>query len=507
MKKLLLALALMSLLALAGCGGASATQPPSGDSGTPAAAAPGDITVVVREVGNNMDTLVANYTDTSIIMYHVYDQLVTIDDNLAIQEGVASSWNQPDNTTIEFVIKDGYKFHNGDPMTIDDVVFSIERTRDIARMASFVENLKEVSASGNTVTVKMNEPDSGYIRTFSSIVILSKKYCEEVGDAYANAPIGTGPFKVKEYIPGSRMVLEAWADYPFEKAKLNTITFKGISEQAAKYIAIESGDAHFALIDAKDKSRAESNDKVNLFEKTTTYTGFVAMNSTLAPFDNVNVRRAIASAYNKEGIAGISPGQKTIDSMFPTMFETYSSSEFTPTYDLAKAKELLEAEGYNAGNPLKFEAWIYSDSGLPPMEAFQAELRSIGVEMTIVNLEFGVFLEKMANGEYQLLSGGWNNVEGNPLSSFECYYSGSFGNMNIGFYSNPRADELYALAKATTSREDLLAYAKEIQDIAAKDVPILPSSTQLFYYAAVKGLQGVDMLTNAYVSFRGASFS
>jgi len=495
---LLLALLLVVTAATA-CGKETdpGTEGSTGTSGTVSS----DIRVVMREIGNTMDPIIANYTDTSIIMYHVYDRLVSIDDNLDVIPAMAD-YEFPDNLTIVFTVKDGYVFQNGEALTTDDILYSVERLKELSQMSTFTENLASITADGNVITVKMNEPDSGYIRSFAGIIIVNKKYCEEKGEAYANEPMGTGPFKVKEYIPGDRVVLEAWADYPFEKAKLNTITFVGIPETSAKYIALESGDAQFAAIDSTDRDRADSNSALNLTEKATTNTAFVAMNSQLYPFDNVNVRRAIAYAYDKEAIAGLKPGQTTIDSMFPKMFDTYYSSPNLPAYDLEKAKELLAAEGYDESNPLTFDCWVYSQS--PAMEAFQAVLLSIGVTMKIEMLEFGVFLEGMAKGECQLLAGSWNNVDGNPLSAFACYYSKDFGNQNIGFYSNPRCDELYNLAKAATDPDEIKAYAKELQDIAAQDVPIIPSHSTLAYYAYVKELKGVEMLTSALVSFRSA---
>lgn len=502
MKKLsaLILFLVLSSMIVTSCGGGGST-----DGGNPKESpANKDITVIVSSIGNNMDPIEANYTDTSSMMYHVYDRIIKADDNFNIIPDVASEWSQPDNMTIEFTINTGYKFHNGEDMTMDDVVYSIERLRNIAKKASFMAGIEGVASEGNKLIVKLTEPNSGILRDFAEVIIVNKKYCEEAGDAYANAPIGTGPYKVKEFVPGDKLILEAWTEYPFEKAQLSTITFKGISEAAAKYIAVESGDAQFAAIDAKDKDRATENNKLTLEEKATAYTGFIAMNTTKEPFDNVNVRRAIAHAYDKEGIAALSPGRKAIDSMFPETLSTYYSSPHTLEYNLDKAKALLEAEGYNASNPLKFEAVIYSGSD-PAMEAFQAQLRSINVEMTITNLEFGVFLEKMAGADYQLLSGGWGNTTGNPLSAFECYYTGSFGMNNIGFYSNERTDELYNIAKATTSEEEMIAAAKEVQDIAAQEVPIVPSISRLSYFAHVKELKDVEILTSGLISFRNAS--
>jgi len=497
---LVLSVAISIILLISGCSQSTTSQ---GSTSNGNSAPKSDISVVLTKIGNNLDPAEANSLDTSTIMFHVYDTFIKFDNDFNILPGVATEWSQPDNTTIEFTIGEGYKFHNGDSMTIDDVVFSVERLANVPKKAAFMSMIKSVEGSGNKVTVKLTEPNSGAIRNFGDVVIVSKKYLQEAGEKYANAPIGTGPYTVAEYVPGSKVVLKAWADYPFEKGKLETITFKAIEEASAKYIAVETGDSDFASISARDKSRAKNNDKLAFFEEPSTFTGFVAMNTTKEPFDNVNIRRAMAYAYNNEGISAITPGKTIIDSMVPKMFATYHSSPNLPKYDLQKAKELLEKEGYNAGNPLKFTAWTYQGND-PELEAFQAELKTIAVEMDIQNLEFGVFLEKMANKEYQLLVGGWSDTTGNTLSSLESYWSGSFGQMNITFYTNPKVEELYAKVKAATSEAELKEAAKEIQDIAAQDVPMIPTATRMSYYSMNKNLENVQILTSGLISFRNA---
>ena len=507
----LAALILVFSMVLAACGqgNGSGEAVANGDANaavtaSDTAGSAGDITVVMANIGNILDPIVANSTAVNIMMYHVYDRLIQINDDLDVVGHVASSWSQPDNTTLEFIVQDGFTFHNGDPLTMDDIVFSIERTRELAHMATFSANLGPIEIDGNRLIVNMLEPNSSYIRDFASIVLVNQSQVEALGDDYANNPIGTGPFRVREFIPGTRLVIEAWPDHPFSVPALDSITFISIPEPVARYIALESGDVHFASIDSRDRDRATENPDVQLVEVATTFTAFVAMNSSVPPFDNVNIRRAMAHAFNREGIAALSPGQMPIDSMFPRMFSTYYSSAYTPEYSLELARELLEAEGYGPGNPLQFEGWVFSPDYQMPMEAFQAELRTIGVEMEIISLEFGVFLERLAAGESRLLMGGWNNTSGDPLSAFEVYYSGTMGTMNIGFYENPRTDELFYIARATTSQEELMEAAREVQNIAAQNVPILPIYSHFVYYSFANELRGVEMLTNAMICFRNA---
>lgn len=308
-----------------------------------------------------------------------------------------------------------------------------------------------------------------------------------------------------EFVPGEKAVLTAWADYPGQKASIETITFKAIAEPSAAYIAVEAGDADFTEIDATDYARAEANDNLVFYTGDTTYTAFVAMNTQEPPFDNVNVRKAMAYAYNKEGYLNVKgENYHTIDSMFPMMSEYYYASDDAITYDLEKAKELLAAEGYDESNPLTFEIIGYSNNDVV-MQAYQADLKSIGVNVELVTQEFGVFLENMVGMNFQMLTGGWGDTTGNPLTSAECYYSGSFGSQNISFYDNPVCDELYITAKTSNDTAEIKDACQQIQQIAWEDVPMFPTFGRNEGYVYNKNLNGVVISPSGTLSFRTAT--
>ena len=465
----------------------------------------GAITVILSTVGNNLDPSFANAVNINTIMGHIYDTILTCDPSFALKPGVASSWEQTDELTYVLTIGEGYVFHNGDALTPDDVVYSLTRLEHIAQAADLFAEMASVTAEGDKVTIVLKEVNSSFIRELSTVPVLNRSYCEEVGDAYANAPVGTGPYTLKSFIPGEEAVLTAWADYPFDpKPTIETITFRGIDVAATAYMAVEAGDADFTSVDATDYKRAQENENLVFYESESTYTGFVAMNTQLAPFDNVNVRRAMAYAYNKEAYLNAKGVNfTTIDSMFPAMTDYYNHSDETISYDLDKARELLEGEGYNASNPLVFQISGYTED--PVMQAYQADLMTIGVQVDLQTLEFGVFLDNMANQNYQMLSGGWSDVTGNPLLSAECYYSGSFGSQNISFYVNPLCDELYATAKSSADPAEVVDACRQLQDIAWQDVPMFPTFTRTQAFAYNKNLSNIVINPSGVLSFRNAT--
>jgi peptide/nickel transport system substrate-binding protein len=465
------------------------------------------LVVAVSAIGNTLDAAVANFTNVTVAMDHVYDRIINFDENFEFIPGVAESWEFTDSTTFTLTVGEGFVFHNGAPLTPQDVVFSVERLRNVPRLASLMANIASTEVTGERqVTITLAEQNSSTIRTLMAEAhVFNEAYSTAADTDPANRPVGTGPYLVTNFVPGGALELEAWADYPPGPAALRNISFKGIEENTNRYIAVETGEAQFAVTSFQDLVRAESNSRLDVIQQKTTNTAFISMNTLKPPFDNTNVRRAMAYATDKEGLAIIQGGSAVIDSMTPDMFVTYYASPELPRFDLEKARQLLEAEGYGPANPLRFETWTYG-ANTSVAETYQALLSAIGVEMSIKNLEFGVFLEGMARGEYQMLSGSWNNTSGDPLSALENYWSGSYGSRNISFFANERADELYELAKATVDEEVLKAAAREVQDIAAAEMPIIPTFSSLAIYAFDSRLTGVVTYPSALYSFRNASF-
>lgn len=473
----------------------------------PPAPARDSIFAVLDQIGNTLDAAVANLTNITIVTGHIYDKIIGVDENFNYEAAVATSWKQVDPVTFTFTVGDKFKFQNGEPLEMADVIYSIERLRTVPKCAYFMSNIKSVTATGpKEVTIKLNEANSSTIRSLMGVAqVYNKSYCESAGADYANKPIGTGPYMVKSFTPGDKLELTRWEDYPFAKPAIKNITFKVIAEAANRYISLETGEAQFGLISYQDMDRASKNAKLTVAPMKTTNTAFISMNNKKAPFDNKNVRLAMACATDKQGLAAIQGGSTVIDSMSPTMFSTYYSAPNVPKFDQTKAKQLLEAEGYNASHPLKFETWVYGGN-TSIMEAFQGTLKTIGVEMTITNLEFGVFLEGLAKGEYQMLSGSWNNVTGDPLVAISNYWTGSFGSQNISFFDNKRTDELYNIAKAAPDEATLKAAAKEVQEIAASEMPIIPTYSSMANFVMDKQLQGVRIYPSSVYSFRTAHY-
>lgn len=512
MKKLLLWV-LILCLALVGCQGSNTSNESTNSvdsttseaSGSSAESVPQDATVTLNGITNTLDVNIANYTNTSSIMYHVLSNLFDFDDTFAMVPDAINEWEQVNPTTFKLIINTDYKFHNGDPMTVEDVQFSILRLRDIPQTASTVENIEDVKiVDDKTLELITIEPKNNTLRSIATTVVVSKKLLEEQGEKFWENPIGTGPFEFVSFTPGQEVVLKRWEDYPFEKTKLDTITFKNIEDPTSLYIALETGETDFInTIQYLDHDRANSNKDITTDQILTVRTAFVAMNASKAPFDNELVRRAVAHATDKESMALLAGDATVIDSMIPSFIDGYYSSDNTPEYNLDKAKALLAEAGYADGLTIVCSAYSSDTSRI---ELLQADLKKIGITMEIEILEFGVFLDKVLGADYDILFGSWGNLNGDVTSMLDCYTEASLAESNISFYIDPEIDRLIKIAEETVDPEEKLEMVKQIQDMAAKAMSMIPTTTGVTTYGMNKHLKGVYYHPSGIIDFSDAYF-
>ncbi|MCH4887053.1 hypothetical protein EZV73_05705 [Acidaminobacter sp. JC074] len=500
MKKILALMMIMSLI-LVSCGGGENTSTTSQNAEDKVEVAQ-DLRVTLNGITNTMDVNIANYTNTSTIMYQVLSNLIYFDETFSMKPEVLTSWDQLDENTYELVINPDYMFHNGEPVTVEDVQYSILRLADIPQTASSVENIKDITiVDDKTLKMVTINPENNTMRGMANIVVVPKKLVEEQGDKYWEHPVGSGPFEFVSFVPGQEVVIKKWDDYPFEKAKLDSITFKNIEDATSLYIALETGETDFInKVQYLDQPRAEEHEDIKIQKVETVNTGFIAMNASKAPFDNELIRRAVAFATDKESMALLSGDAVVIDSMVPHFVEGYHSADTVPVYDVEKAKALLKEAGYEN---LSITCSAYS-SDTARIELLQADLKKVGIEMNIEILEFGVFLDKVINQDYELLFGSWGNTNGDVASMLDCYTESSWGESNIAFYLDPEMDRLHKLAVETLDHDEKIEALKDIQELAGQACSMVPTTSGLTCYGMKKNLHGVGFIPSGILDFSKA---
>ena len=197
-----------------------------------------------------MDPQVGVDSPSATLNFHIYNGLIKIDDNREPVGDLAESFEIVDDTKYKFKLRKGVKFHNGDELKASDVKFSLERAKTMPKAMSNASAIDHVSVDGDyEVTIHLSNPCPAflYILNDTSMKILSEKAVTEAGDTYGEAPIGTGPFMFKEWVPNDHWTLVRFDDYFDGPATATSITTRIIPEGSARTIALETGEIDVIL--------------------------------------------------------------------------------------------------------------------------------------------------------------------------------------------------------------------------------------------------------------------
>lgn len=496
-KSISLILALVLAIGCAACAGNSeqgGTEQAAGESGS------GAIAVKEFKVCDSLDHTSASNMVAMRYARNIYDGLVFIDENLEWQPAIATSWEQVDATTWKFEISDQYIFQNGEPVEMEDVVYSVERLAETAMVSAAGKMVSEVTYEGRTLTIKLAEPDNSVMPTILSwIVILNKSYIDEKGeDGLHLEPCGTGPYKVVEFIPATKLVLETWEGYPFKQPEIQQITVTGETEKENAYIAVETGLADIAFnLEYKHGVKAREDPELEALDSFDVGCAAILFNVNKAPFDNPNVRKALAHAMDREAFCAIAEGSVPVYSMVASILDEYVASDSMPEYDLEKAKALLAAEGYDESNPLKFECITFMTE--TALEAYQATLSSIGVEMTINFTSVGVVTDALGSGSFDCQYSRFMNRTCQAMEDLGYYETGN--NKNPTGYSNAEVDALIQTIRTSTDDAEVKEAFTQVQMIAAEDLHMLPICMPCNAFVYSSKLDNVVLRPNAQLAY------
>jgi peptide/nickel transport system substrate-binding protein len=490
--KKVIALAAMAVALVSGVYAGGGSQPAAGR-------AKDEMTAGISALSTAIDPMLANFVSVSSIGKHIYNTLVAYDDTGRVIPEVAASWSRPDDLTYEFTINlDKYVFHNGDRLTMDDVVFSLQRCFDIPQAMDYVNGVTSVSASGNRLIIKTDAPNNGLLYDMTSLVITSKKAVQAAGNGWGQIAVGTGPYKLVSFIPSNEVVIERWDGHPSLKPAIRKLTFRAVNDATSRYIGIENGQFDFVdtVSGAGDIKRAQDNPRLNVEIVKTLGMRFMAVNASVAPFDNPKVREALQYLIDRNSIIQLLNG---IDTPANTMISgglPAHSDVVIGSFDPSKAKALLAEAGF--ANGFETTLWIYGDSWRSVAEMTQAFFAEAGITVKLEQYEIGAFFELLDAGKHMMLLGS-QTADPYAVSSLNMYYNSEyFGSSgNFGFYNNPQAMTLIRRALAATNPDEEIALSKQIQELVAKDNPYYPISYTSDCRVTVKNLKGYKFYQNS----------
>ncbi|MBM4761354.1 glutathione ABC transporter substrate-binding protein [Bacillus sp. B15-48] len=509
----LLMLSLGLILAACGGGNDSANDEEGTDTNeTPATQEGGELVFVTPSDAPTLDPHGMNDTATTNATTQLFDRLTEYAEDGSVVPALAEEFNAIDDTTWEFNLRQGVKFHDGSDFTAEAVKMSLERLIDpeFASPRAVVLNMitEVIVIDDHTVHIKTAEPFAplpAHLAHNAGSIIAPSAIEEENngGKSVDENPVGTGPFKFDAWNRGAEIKFVRFEDYWGDNANLDSIVFKVVPEQATRVAMLETGEANVMLIGSSDVSLVESIDGIQLDRVEGTRMDYVGFNTTKAPFDNVKVRQAIAMAINKEDIVnGILDGQglAAVGPLAPTVVG--NSQNVVPLeFDVDAAKALLEEAGYPDG----FETTIYINEGSKERadiaELVQSQLAAIGIKVSIETIEWGAFLEKTAVGEHEMFVLGWTTVTGDAdYGLYALFHSSMLGSPgNRSFYTNEKVDELIDTGRTSTDQEERNAAYAEVSQILIDEVPMV----YLQHPDFVHGMNGISGL---FVNFSGTPF-
>jgi peptide/nickel transport system substrate-binding protein len=474
------AFVLIMATVLAACAPATPTTPGASASASTGPKKGGTLILARAGEVTNLDPHKVPAFTSARVFELLYSYLMRLDENLAVQPDLAASMptTSADGKQVTVTLRTGVKFHNGDPLTSADVKYTFDRiidTKTAAVARSFFGDVSAVSAPNeSTVVFDLKTPNAALISYMAhpNTGIISKKIGEANTDlSKKETAIGSGPFKLAEWVPDNFMRLAANKDYYVTgQPLLDGIRINVVPDETSLTAALRTKAADMAIIfDAKVARTLRSEPGVTLSAKPSLSYNLLFVNTKRKPFDNLKVRQAIAYAIDRKAIIdAVAFGEGEITGpVAPALANFALPTSQYPLYtrDVAKAKALLQEA--NVG-PVSFTMLTQTTEPVYAKDIaqlVQAQLAEIGVTMKIETLEFTQWVERWLKADFDMAPG-LNG--GGPDPDFYVFrYFTDDGNLNfVTSYKNSISSDAIKAARATTD----VAKRKELYATAQKEL-------------------------------------
>ena len=426
------------------------------------------ITVAIQLEPPNLDpTGGAAQAIDSVLYANVFEGLTRFDADGSIIRGLAQSWEiSADGTVYTFNLAAGVTFHDGTTMDAEDVKFSLDRARaedsTNAQKGLFAGITDVTVVEPLVVQVTLDQPNGNFLfnMAWGDAVIVAPESIEDI----ASTPIGTGPFTFTDWVQGDRIELTRNADYWGEAPALESATFRFISDPTAAFAAVmaEDVDAFIGFPAPENLPQFEADPRFQVLVGNTEGETILSTNNKMPPFDNPLVREAVAHAIDRQAIIdgamfGLGPPLGTqFAPHTPANLDLTSKSPFDPD----RARELLTEAGFADGftTTLKLPPPSYARRG---GEIIASQLRAVGIETEITNLEWAQWIEEVfTNKDFGL----------SIVSHTEPMDIGIYANPDYYFqYDNPEFQALMEELNGTTDPDGRNVLMNKAQTIIADD--------------------------------------
>ena len=496
----------VGVLAACGSGGSSAagnaTSSSSASAGTPVKG--GNLVFANPQDAQSMDESTVFDNNSIWILEQITQPLFTVTSNgKGVQPWLATGYTVSNNdTTYTIALRKGVKFSDGTPMTSKDVQFSLEQTMAASQGWGYIDSaIKSVQApSADTVVVNLKykwAPILADLALFANGVV-PDNYGGKTAAAFYNAPVGTGPFKWDYWHKGSALKLVANTNYwQPGKPYLSSITWTDVPNDNTRQLQVTSGQAQIDQFPAwSTVSTLKSTPAVQLSLFPSTETNYLAFNEHVKPFQDVNVRRAISYAINRQAlVAAVLFGNgSAANSLFPPQVPYYDTNSGGLQYNLADAKAALAKSSVPNG----FTTTLTVPSGNSDYATIativQSELKPLGINVNIQTLDPNTANANFQSGKYDMAQSLWTMDIPDPDELATFGLDPTAGSKSFfTFYNNPTVVKAVHAAEVTTTPSARQADYNTAQTTAAQDAFMAFLYYSPYAYVEASNVHGFDV--------------
>lgn len=485
-----------------------------------------DLIIAVPAELSSLSAHGSNDVPSGNVRSNIYESLITLDEEGNPEPNLATDWDQVDDTTWEFSIREGVTFHDGSELNAEVVKLNFDRLLDPdigSQGASIVSAIESVEVTGDyTLEVNLEYAFAPILNhlAHNNTAIMSAEIIEadaegvESGDEidqYINSnPIGTGPFMLDNYTPGDQITLARNDDYWDSAPELETITFRTIPETGTRLAELETGSIHIAdAIEPDNVDRVGGMEDVGVLQQPSTSLNFYAFNTQVEPFDDERVRRAISMAIDKSQIIdGIYSGTSiSATGPIPPGVLGYDESIEGLDYNLDEAKALLEEAGYGDGFEISLKTNSDNTQRMSMATYAESALSELNITVQIEGMEFGAFIEDTADGQTEMFILGWSTptMDGD-YSTYQLFHSSNHGMAgNMTFFDDAEIDDILDEARREVDLDIRRELYSEVSEMLIEKSPMIFVNHTELLLGVNDSVQGFSIAPNGIYQFKDAS--
>ena len=460
------------------------------------------LVVAAPDESANLSTTGHDALQTAYLNVLSYNGLMKLDYNMNPVPDLAESYEvSEDGCTWTFKLREGVKFHNGTEMTAEDVVASMIAAQSEPNVANFTKDYTAVEATDKyVVTITTDGYNSNLLYSLANHAnfVLPKALLES-GHDFNSEPCGTGAFKFVKWNHGDSIEYEANEDYYGGAPAFKKLIWRFIPEGTTRSLELEGGGVDFVIdVDAANMAGIEANDALKMIVVDSISLQFLNLNDTKGYLSDINVRKAINCAVNKQAVVQIAENGHAMVAyaQAPIGFSGATDAGCDTEYNVDKAKEYLAAWG---GNPADIEISIIcsNDAKVRAAQVIQSNLSDIGINAEIERMDLATYLDVTAAGDHTAFIGGYTASSMIQYLMLN-FHSTAIGAANKSRLNMPEVDALIEKASAARTTEEMTAILTEVNTLINEQCPQVSLYQNQKLYASKAGVENVNVLPNGY---------